>query len=39
MTKGRNGLNTCINAYIMYAKMVFFVKKQKNHKNVYKCYV
>lgn len=29
MTKGRNGLNMRIIAYIMYATMVFFCKKTK----------
>lgn len=35
MTKGRNGLDMCINAYIMYATMVFFVKKQKKFIKMY----
>ena len=29
MTKGRNGLDMCINAYIMYATMVFCEKTKK----------
>lgn len=35
MTSGRNGLDMCIIAYIMYATMVFFCEKTKKTIKMY----